>query len=79
MNNVILTDSDGKKFKAEILFTYYDYNFGKNYMVYLIDNDILGASYELIDNKYIICSNLTTNEYDMLDREIELKVGKKYA
>ncbi len=79
MNNVMLMDVDGNKYKVDILFTYFDYDFGKNYIVYLIDDDLLAASYEEIDNKYIINSDLTTNEYDMIDKTIQLKMGEAYA
>ena len=54
MNEIILEDVDGNKTKATFLFTHFDYNFGKNYIVYLIDNDLLASSYEEVDGKYII-------------------------
>ena len=40
MDNVILTDIEGNKYKAEILFTHFDYFFSKNYIVYLFDKDL---------------------------------------
>lgn len=79
MENIILTDVEGNKYKAEILFTHFDYSFGKDYIIYLVDKDVLASSYEQIDGQYIINNDLTTKEYDMLDREITLKLGDNYA
>ena len=79
MNNVTFMDSLGNKYKADILFTHFDYNFGKNYVVYLLDDDLLASSYEKVDDKYIINNDLTTGEYDMIDKVIELKMGEVYA
>ena len=45
VDEIILEDVDGKKIKATKLFTHFDYNFSKNYIVYLIDDDILASSY----------------------------------
>ncbi len=77
--NMILTDEEGNKYKVNLLFTYFDYGFGKNYIVYLIDNDVLASSYEKIDNNYIINNDLSASEYDMIDRVINLKLGEAYA
>ena len=79
MNNITLTDIDGNTYKAEILFTHFDYNFGKNYIVYLIDDDLLVSSYEQIDNKYIINNDLSSSEYDMIDKTISMKLGELNA
>lgn len=79
MANVILTDIEGNKYKAEILFTHFDYFFSKNYIVYLFDKDLLAASYETVNNNLIINSNLSSKEYDMIDKEIERKLGELYA
>lgn len=79
MNNVILTDIDGNKYKAEIVFTHFDYSYNKDYIVYMIDNDLLASSYEKVDNKYIINNDLTSGEYDMLDKMIERKMGELNA
>ena len=79
MENIILTDVEGNKYKAEILFTHFDYSFGKDYIIYLVDKDVLASSYEQIDGKYIINNDLTTKEYDMLDREITMKLGDTYV
>ncbi len=76
MEYEILTDTEGNTYKVEVLFTHYDYSLGKNYIVYMIDNDVLAASYEEIDNKYIINNDLTSNEYDMIDKTIERKMGE---
>ncbi len=76
---IVLTDVEGNTYKAEILFTHFDYTFGKNYIVYLIDDDLLASSYEEVDNKYIINNDLSSNEYDMIDREIAKKMGEAYA
>ena len=64
MNYVTLTDVEGNTYKAVILFTHFDYNFSKNYIVYLVDNDLLASSYEEIDGKYIIDNDLSSSEYD---------------
>lgn len=71
MDQVMLEDIDGNKFKATILLKHFDYNFSKNYMVYLQDKEVLAASYEEIDGKYIINYDLTSSEYDMIDELIE--------
>lgn len=77
MNNMILTDVDGNSYKATFLFTHFDYNFGKNYIVYLVDNDLLASSYEIVDGKYIIDNDLSSSEYDMIDKVIESKMGEE--
>lgn len=77
MNEIILEDINGHKTKATFLFTHFDYNFSKNYIVYLIDNDLLASSYEIVDDKYIINDDLSTKEYDMIDKVIESKMGDK--
>ncbi len=79
VDSTILTDIDGNKFKAEILFTHFDYTFGKNYIIYLVDKDLLASSYEKVEDKYIINNDLSSREYDMLDREIIIKLGDNYA
>ncbi|MCM1052627.1 MAG: hypothetical protein NC483_01430 [Ruminococcus sp.] len=79
MDSIILTDIDGNKFKAEILFTHFDYTFGKNYIIYLVDKDLLASSYETVEDKYIINNDLSSKEYDMLDRQINIKLGENYA
>ena len=76
---MILIDVSGNKYKAKILFTHFDYNFSKNYIVYLVDDDLLASSYEEIDGQYIINNDLSSNEYDMIDRVIEQKMGEAYA
>lgn len=77
MENVNLVDIEGNTYKATILFTHFDYNFGKNYIVYLVDNDLLASSYEEKDGKFIIDNDLTSNEYDMIDKVIESKMGEE--
>ena len=79
MNSIILTDTEGNTYKAIVLFTHYDYTFGKNYIVYSIDDDILASSYEKVEDKYIINNDLTSNEYDMIDKEISMKMGELNA
>lgn len=75
MNDIILEDVGGNKIKATLLFTHFDYNFSKNYIVYLIDNDLLAASYEQKDDIFIINEDLSSAEYDMIDKVIESKMG----
>lgn len=76
MKELILEDVDGNKTKATFLFTHFDYNFGKNYIVYLVDDDLLASSYELVDDKFIIDNDLSSSEYDMIDKVIESKMGE---
>lgn len=75
MNYTILTDIEGKKYKVEILFTHYDYTFNKNYVVYLEDNDLLASIYFQKDGKYIIDNDLSSREYDMIDKVIERRMS----
>ena len=77
MNNIVLTDIEGNSFKATLLFTHFDYNFSKKYIVYLVDNDLLASSYEEVDGKIIIDNDLSSNEYDMIDKVIESKMGEE--
>ena len=77
MKNMILEDVEGNKIKATFLFTHFDYYFSKNYIVYLVDNDLLASSYEIVDDKYIINNDLTSAEYDMIDKVIEEKMGEE--
>ncbi len=79
MDNIILIDTEGHKYKANFLFTHFDYSFGKDYIIYLIDNDLLASSYELVNNEYIINNDLSSKEYDMLDKIIESRLGENYA
>ena len=79
MRKITLTDENGKKYQAQILFTYFDYFYGKDYLVYQIDNDILAASFKKVNNRYLINSDLTSSEYDMLDKQIAMKLGEDYA
>ena len=51
----------------------------QNFVVYLIDDDILASSYEEVDNKFVINNDLSANEYDMIDKVISLKMGEAYA
>ena len=71
MRDIVLIDELGNKIKAQVMFTFFDYFFSKTYIVYSIDHDVLAASYELEDDKYILNHDLTSNEYDMIDKEIE--------
>ena len=77
MNEIVLEDINGNKYKATLLFTHFDYHFSKNYIVYLVDNDLLASSYELVDDKYIINNDLSSAEYDMIDKVIESKMGEE--
>ncbi len=76
MSEIILEDIEGNKTKATFLFTHFDYGFSKNYIVYLVDNDLLVSTYEMVDNKYIIDNDLSSKEYDMIDKVIESKMGE---
>lgn len=37
----------------------------------------LASSYEIVDDKYIINNDLSSAEYDMIDKVIEEKMGEK--
>ena len=76
IDEIILEDVDGKKIKATKLFTHFDYNFSKNYIVYLVDDDILASSYEEVDGKIIIDNDLSAKEYDMIDEENAKRMGE---
>ena len=76
IDEIILEDVDGKKIKATKLFTHFDYNFSKNYIVYLVDDDILASSYEEVDGKIIIDNDLSPKEFDMIDEEIAKRMGE---
>ena len=45
----------------------------------MIDNDLLASSYEKVNNNYIINNDLSTGEYDMIDKIIERKMGELNA
>lgn len=79
MDNITVIDTEGNKYKISLLFTHFDYTFGKNYIVYLIDNDLLASSYEKVDDQFIINNDLSSKEYDMIDKEITRKLGENYA
>ena len=79
MNKMVLTDVFGNKYNAKFLFTHFDYHFSKNYIVYLVDNDLLASSYEEVDGNYIIDNDLSAKEYDMIDEVITEKLGDTYA
>ena len=76
IDEIILEDVDGKKIKATKLFTHFDYNFSKNYIVYLVDDDILASSYEEVDGKIIIDNDLSPKDFDMIDEEIAKRMGE---
>jgi len=77
MDYTILTDIEGNTYKAVILFTHFDYGFSKNYVVYLLDNDLLASSYEEKDGHFIINNDLSSSEYDMIDKVIESKLSEE--
>lgn len=73
MNEITLLNEQNQEIQAHILFTYYNKIFNKNYIIYMVDNDVLASSFEIINNQYILNNNLTSEEYDMIDKEIERK------
>lgn len=75
MNYTTLTDIEGIKYKATILFTHFDYNFSRDYIVYLVDNDLLASAYKEVNGEYIIDNDLTSAEYDMIDKIIESRMS----
>lgn len=75
MNYTTLTDTEGIKYKATILFTHFDYNFSRDYIVYLVDNDLLASAYKEVNGEYIIDNDLTSAEYDMIDKVIESRMS----
>lgn len=76
MNYTTLTDTEGIKYKATILFTHFDYNFSRDYIVYLVDNDLLASAYKEVNGEYIIDNDLTSAEYDMIDKVIESRMSE---
>ncbi len=76
MDKIELVNEEGKTFQAEILFTYYSKDYDKNYLVYVVDDELVASSYTLKDNKYILNNDLTDAEFDMLDIVIERKLGE---
>ncbi len=79
MDKIVLIDKQGKEYLAEIIFTYYIKEYNKNYLVYLINKDLLAASFELKNEQYIIDNNLTDREFDILDEIIAKKIGENNA
>lgn len=76
MKDIILTDIEGSKCKANILFTHYSKEFNKDYIIYQIGKDIYSSTYNFVDNNYVINNEeLTNEEYDMIDKIIESKLG----
>ncbi len=78
-DNIILTDVYGDKIKASILFTHFDYEFQKDYLIYTVDDDILASSYTMVNNQYIINNDLSSKEYDMIDHLLATKLGDAYV
>jgi len=68
METITLIDESRKTIDSE------EYN--KNYLIYLIDNDLIASSYSKKNNNYIINNDLTDKEFDMLDKLIETKLGE---
>ena len=66
MNSIDLTDTEGNTFNAKVLFMHHSDDFNKDYIVYLIDNELYSSSYEIVDNQIVINSELSDEEYDML-------------
>lgn len=75
MENITLLDKQGKSIEAELLLTYFSEDYDKNYLIYLIDNELIASSYTKKEDKYIIDNDLTEKEFDMLDKIIEKKLG----
>ena len=79
MQGLELYDNKGHKIKAEVLFTHYDLDFQKKYIIYTIDDDIVASSYDVVDNQLVINNDLTTKEYDMLDNILNKRLCDNYA
>lgn len=75
MEQIILLDEHGKMVEAELLFTYFNEDYHKNYLIYLIDNELVASSYTKKEDKFLINNDLTEEEFDMLDKIIEKKLG----
>ena len=76
METITLIDESRKTIEASLLLTYYSEEYNKNYLIYLIDNDLIASSYSKKNNNYIINNDLTDKEFDMLDKLIETKLGE---
>lgn len=75
MENITLLDEHGKLIEAELLLTYFSEDYHKNYLIYLIDNELVASSYTKKEDKFLINNDLTEEEFDMLDKIIEKKLG----
>ena len=68
MKNILLIDENGNNIKAKFLFTHFEEKFNRNYIVYIIDNDLLASSYEKKDEKYLINNDLSSEELDLITK-----------
>ena len=76
MENITLMDEHSKLIEAKLLLTYFSEDYHKNYLIYLIDNELVASSYTKKDDKYFISNDLTEEELDMLDKILERKLGE---
>ena len=75
-NENFVIEVKGKKINCEMFYTFEKNN--NNYMVYtdhVIDESgeerLLAAKYTIENDKIILNDNLSTEEYDMIDKEME--------
>ena len=65
---------DNEVFKCNILFTFYENN--KNFIVFMDqEEDILATYYDVDDDKLIISPILSDEDFNIVDREINRRVG----
>ena len=65
---------DNEVFKCDILFTFYENE--KNFIVFMDEDDeVLASYYDIEDDKLMISPILSDEDFDIVDREIDRRVG----
>ncbi len=61
-------------FKCNLLFTFYENN--KNFIVFMDqDEEILATYYDIDDDKLMITPITSDEDFDIVDREIDRRIG----
>lgn len=65
---------DNEVFKCNILFTFYEND--KNFIVFMDqEEEILATYYDVDDDKLLISPILSDEDFNIVDREIERRIG----
>ena len=65
---------DNDVFKCDILFTFYENE--KNFIVFMDEDDeVLASYYDIEDDKLLISPILSDEDFDIVDREIDRRIG----